>query len=115
MSSWANGLAHEAFRGHPDDRQVVPTGSNAVGTRCCASDSTAKSNHGVFHEPAVGWAGVNRAGTAAKARASLTRLSHKTALFNFFHERVCCVAMGYRAEWRPKACVTTYPLDRQAW
>jgi hypothetical protein len=27
--------------GHPDDRQVVPTGSNAVGTRCCASEPTA--------------------------------------------------------------------------
>jgi Tfp pilus assembly protein FimT len=33
-------LAHEAFRGDPDDRQVVPTGSNAVGTRCCASAFT---------------------------------------------------------------------------
>ncbi|MGP8202250.1 MAG: excinuclease ABC subunit UvrA [Limisphaerales bacterium] len=26
-----------------DDQQVVPTGANAVGTRCCASETTAKS------------------------------------------------------------------------
>jgi Tfp pilus assembly protein FimT len=37
ISAW---LAHEAFRGDSDDRQVVPTGSNAVGTRCCASAFT---------------------------------------------------------------------------
>jgi Tfp pilus assembly protein FimT len=33
-------LAHEAFRREPDDRQVVPTGFSAVGTRCCASAFT---------------------------------------------------------------------------
>ena len=37
-------LANEAFRGDPDDRQVVPTGPNAVGTRCCASGATATRN-----------------------------------------------------------------------
>ena len=36
----------------PDDRQVVPTGYNVVGTRCCASDATVKRSRGAFHKPA---------------------------------------------------------------
>ncbi len=41
-------LAHEAFGGDPDARQRVPTGSNVVGTRCCASGATATRNGGFF-------------------------------------------------------------------
>jgi spermidine synthase len=35
----------KSFREHPDDQQVVPTGSNAVGTRCCASEAVATAKH----------------------------------------------------------------------
>ena len=41
-------LAHEAFLEPPDDRQVVPTVSNAVGTRCRASGATATRNRGIY-------------------------------------------------------------------
>jgi spermidine synthase len=36
------------FREHPDDQQVVPTGTNVVGTRCCASESVATAKHLAF-------------------------------------------------------------------
>jgi hypothetical protein len=48
-----HGWLRRLFRGHPDDRQVVPTESKMVGTRCCASEATAKRNRGSLHEPAV--------------------------------------------------------------
>ena len=41
-------LAHEAFRGTPDAQQRVPTGSNVVGTRCCASGATTTRDREVF-------------------------------------------------------------------
>jgi hypothetical protein len=37
--------------GDPDDRQVVPTGSNVVGTRCRASAATVKRNRVVVSAP----------------------------------------------------------------
>jgi hypothetical protein len=42
------------FWGTPDDRQVVPTGSNAVGTRCRASEVT-----GILYPPTPRYSATN--------------------------------------------------------
>ena len=51
------------FGGHPDDQQVVPTKSNVVGTRCCASEATfnkvqiveAGAHQGALAADILGW------------------------------------------------------------
>lgn len=41
-------LAHQAFKRHPDDQQVVPICSDVAGTHCCAPEAATKRNHRVF-------------------------------------------------------------------
>ena len=60
---FAQWLAPEAFGGHPDDQQVVPTGANEVGTRCRASEATfdrlqiveAGAHQGALAADILGW------------------------------------------------------------
>ena len=60
---FAQWLAPETFGGDPDDQQVVPTGSNAVGTRCRASEATferlqiveAGAHQGTLAADILGW------------------------------------------------------------